>query len=166
MLVQDFSSYSWWLIFCHFSSRLAYYAIFDGHAGAEAAKFAANNLHKNIVQKFPKGWAPESGKRKEIFHCPYKEGPARPSFFNLTPFICSTFLNVKSTCIDMSVLTLSFATKMLHCCMFLGDVVNKDKEIKRCLIDAYRKTDEEFLQEASKQYVGLIKSLPIILIKT
>ncbi|XP_046850839.1 integrin-linked kinase-associated serine/threonine phosphatase 2C-like [Xenia sp. Carnegie-2017] len=67
-------------------SRLAYYAIFDGHAGAEAAKFAANNLHKNIVQKFPK-----------------------------------------------------------------GDVVNKDKEIKRCLIDAYRKTDEEFLQEASKQ---------------
>ena len=39
--------------FC--SSRLAYYAIFDGHAGAEAAKFAAENLHKNIVKKFPKG---------------------------------------------------------------------------------------------------------------
>ena len=36
-------------------SRLAYYAIFDGHAGAEAAKFAAQNLHKNIVKKFPKG---------------------------------------------------------------------------------------------------------------
>ena len=35
----------------------------------------------------------------------------------------------------------------------IGEVVNKDKEIKRCLIDAYRKTDEEFLQEATKQYV-------------
>ncbi|XP_028394339.1 integrin-linked kinase-associated serine/threonine phosphatase 2C-like isoform X2 [Dendronephthya gigantea] len=69
----------------HDVSRLAYYAIFDGHAGAEAAKFAAKNLHKNIVRKFPK-----------------------------------------------------------------GEVVNKDKEIKRCLIDAYRKTDEEFLQEATK----------------
>ena len=34
-----------------------------------------------------------------------------------------------------------------------GEVINKDKEIKRCLIDAYRKTDEEFLIEATKQYV-------------
>ena len=37
------------------SSRLSYYAIFDGHAGGEASKFAADNLHKNIVTKFPKG---------------------------------------------------------------------------------------------------------------
>jgi hypothetical protein len=37
-----------------------------------------------------------------------------------------------------------------------GEVVNKDKEIKRCLVDAYRKTDEEFLQEATKQYVVVL----------
>lgn len=31
-----------------------------------------------------------------------------------------------------------------------GEAANKDKEIKRCVTDAYKKTDEEFLLEASK----------------
>ena len=35
-----------------------------------------------------------------------------------------------------------------------GEAANKDKEIKRCVTDAYKKTDEEFLLEASKAYVS------------
>lgn len=31
-----------------------------------------------------------------------------------------------------------------------GETANKDREIKKCLTDAYKKTDEEFLLEASK----------------
>ncbi|XP_019628071.1 PREDICTED: integrin-linked kinase-associated serine/threonine phosphatase 2C-like [Branchiostoma belcheri] len=31
-----------------------------------------------------------------------------------------------------------------------GDVLNMEKEIKKCLIEAFKKTDEEFLKEASK----------------
>ena len=38
-----------------YSSRTAYYGIFDGHAGPKASQFAADNLHKNIVSRFPKG---------------------------------------------------------------------------------------------------------------
>ena len=32
----------------------------------------------------------------------------------------------------------------------VGETANKDREIKKCLTDAYKKTDEEFLVEASK----------------
>ncbi len=38
-----------------FSSRMAYYGVFDGHAGPRASVFAAENLHKNIMAKFPQG---------------------------------------------------------------------------------------------------------------
>ena len=38
-----------------YNSRTAYYGIFDGHAGPKASQFAADNLHKNIVSRFPKG---------------------------------------------------------------------------------------------------------------
>ena len=37
------------------SSRMGYYAVFDGHAGNRASLFAAEHLHRNILQKFPKG---------------------------------------------------------------------------------------------------------------
>ncbi|XP_015928660.2 integrin-linked kinase-associated serine/threonine phosphatase 2C isoform X1 [Parasteatoda tepidariorum] len=66
-------------------SRLSYYAVFDGHGGARASKFAANQLHTHLAQKFPKG----------------------PS-------------------------------------------VNIEKDIKRTLTDVFKKTDEEFLKQASK----------------
>ncbi|XP_065891028.1 integrin-linked kinase-associated serine/threonine phosphatase 2C-like isoform X2 [Dysidea avara] len=36
-------------------SRMAYYGVFDGHAGPRASQFAADHLHKNIVSRFPKG---------------------------------------------------------------------------------------------------------------
>lgn len=36
-------------------SRVSYYAVFDGHNGARASRFAAENLHHNIALKFPKG---------------------------------------------------------------------------------------------------------------
>jgi len=35
--------------------RLSYYAVFDGHGGGRASKYAALNLHKIIAEKFPKG---------------------------------------------------------------------------------------------------------------
>ncbi|CAH1239591.1 ILKAP [Branchiostoma lanceolatum] len=66
-------------------SRLAYYGVYDGHGGKRASFYTADNLHKNIADKFPK-----------------------------------------------------------------GDVLNMEKEIKKCLIEAFKKTDEEFLKEASQ----------------
>uniref|UniRef100_A0A672JTY6 PPM-type phosphatase domain-containing protein n=1 Tax=Sinocyclocheilus grahami TaxID=75366 RepID=A0A672JTY6_SINGR len=37
------------------SSRLAYFTVFDGHGGARASQFAAENLHQTLLSKFPKG---------------------------------------------------------------------------------------------------------------
>lgn len=68
-----------------FVSQLVYFGIFDGHNGARASQFAAQNLHLNIVKKFPK-----------------------------------------------------------------GDIQNVDREVKKCLLDAYKRTDDEFLQKASE----------------
>ncbi|EDO39603.1 predicted protein, partial [Nematostella vectensis] len=65
--------------------RMAYYAVFDGHAGPRASLFAAEHLHENIKSRMPK-----------------------------------------------------------------GSITGKDKEIKKCLVDAYTLTDEQFLHEASK----------------
>ena len=36
-------------------SRLAYYAVFDGHAGARAAQWSAEHLHQTLAEKFPRG---------------------------------------------------------------------------------------------------------------
>lgn len=36
-------------------SRLSYYAVFDGHGGIRASRFASSQLHLNLAQKFPKG---------------------------------------------------------------------------------------------------------------
>ncbi|CAB1347831.1 unnamed protein product [Coregonus sp. 'balchen'] len=35
-------------------SRLAYFAVFDGHGGARASRFAAEHLHHTLALKFPK----------------------------------------------------------------------------------------------------------------
>ncbi|XP_065842497.1 integrin-linked kinase-associated serine/threonine phosphatase 2C-like [Oscarella lobularis] len=64
--------------------RVAYFGLFDGHAGFRASQHAAENLHKNIIAKFPK-----------------------------------------------------------------GEISNQDREIRRCIVDAFKQTDEEFLQKAS-----------------
>ncbi|CAH3038494.1 unnamed protein product [Porites lobata] len=47
-----------------------------------------------------------------------------------------------------------FAADHLHKNIILkfpkGETTNKDREIKKCMTEAYKKTDDEFLQEASK----------------
>ncbi|XP_059157022.1 integrin-linked kinase-associated serine/threonine phosphatase 2C-like [Physella acuta] len=65
--------------------RLALYAVFDGHGGVRASRFASQHLHNNLRDKFPK-----------------------------------------------------------------GDITQVEKEIKRIFIDAFKKTDEDFLKEATK----------------
>ncbi|NXC37556.1 ILKAP phosphatase, partial [Penelope pileata] len=67
-------------------TRVSYFAVFDGHGGVRASKFAAQNLHLNLIKKFPK-----------------------------------------------------------------GEVVSVDKTVKRCLLDTFKHTDEEFLKQASSQ---------------
>ena len=37
------------------SCRLALYAVFDGHGGSRASRFASQYLHKILRDKFPKG---------------------------------------------------------------------------------------------------------------
>ncbi|XP_023152950.2 integrin-linked kinase-associated serine/threonine phosphatase 2C isoform X2 [Amphiprion ocellaris] len=68
------------------TSRVSYFAVFDGHGGARASRFAAENLHQTLAKKFPS-----------------------------------------------------------------GDPENVDKLIKKCLLDTFRQTDEEFLKKASSQ---------------
>ncbi|XP_075717451.1 integrin-linked kinase-associated serine/threonine phosphatase 2C [Rhinoderma darwinii] len=36
-------------------SRLSYFAVFDGHGGSRAARYAAHNLHQNFLKKLPRG---------------------------------------------------------------------------------------------------------------
>ncbi|XP_061492475.1 integrin-linked kinase-associated serine/threonine phosphatase 2C isoform X2 [Rhineura floridana] len=67
-------------------SRVSYFAVFDGHGGVRASKYAAQNLHQNLIRKFPK-----------------------------------------------------------------GDVPSVEKTIRRCLLDTFKYTDEEFLKQASSQ---------------
>ncbi|XP_018117445.1 integrin-linked kinase-associated serine/threonine phosphatase 2C isoform X2 [Xenopus laevis] len=67
-------------------SRLSYFAVFDGHGGTRASRFAAQNLHRNIVKKIPRG-----------------EGSS------------------------------------------------VDKGMKRCILDAFKQTDEDFLKQAASQ---------------
>lgn len=67
-------------------SRVSYFAVFDGHGGARASRFAAENLHLNLAKKFP-----------------------------------------------------------------TGDAENLDKLLKKCLLDTFKQTDEDFLKKASSQ---------------
>ncbi|NXV05788.1 ILKAP phosphatase, partial [Cettia cetti] len=67
-------------------TRVSYFAVFDGHGGVRASKFAAQNLHQNLIKKFPK-----------------------------------------------------------------GEVASVEKTVKRCLLDTFKHTDEEFLKQASSQ---------------
>ncbi|KAM4589137.1 integrin-linked kinase-associated serine/threonine phosphatase 2C isoform 1-T1 [Fundulus diaphanus] len=67
-------------------SRISYFAVFDGHGGARASRFAAENLHLNLARRFPTG---------------YNE--------------------------------------------------NLDRLLKKCLLDTFRQTDEDFLKKASSQ---------------
>ncbi|KAM6442309.1 integrin-linked kinase-associated serine/threonine phosphatase 2C [Liasis olivaceus] len=67
-------------------TRVSYFAVFDGHGGVRASTYAAQNLHQNLIRKFPK-----------------------------------------------------------------GEVPSVEKAIRRCLLDTFKHTDEEFLKQASSQ---------------
>lgn len=45
-------------------SSAAFYAVYDGHAGARAAKHCADRLHNIIARKFPKGKPPTAAARE------------------------------------------------------------------------------------------------------
>jgi integrin-linked kinase-associated serine/threonine phosphatase 2C len=65
-------------------SRVAYYGVFDGHAGNRASTYTAEHLHLNIKTHIPK-----------------------------------------------------------------GSVQNIDREVKKCLLESFKRTDEEFLKKAA-----------------
>uniref|UniRef100_UPI003AAF2024 integrin-linked kinase-associated serine/threonine phosphatase 2C n=1 Tax=Centroberyx gerrardi TaxID=166262 RepID=UPI003AAF2024 len=67
-------------------SRVSYFAVFDGHGGARASRFAAEHLHHTLASRFPS-----------------------------------------------------------------GETENLDKLIKKCLLDTFRQTDDDFLKKASSQ---------------
>ncbi|KAM8953549.1 integrin-linked kinase-associated serine/threonine phosphatase 2C [Pelodytes ibericus] len=67
-------------------SRLLYFAVFDGHGGNRASRFAARTLHHNLLKKLPRG-----------------EGSS------------------------------------------------VEKSMKRCILDAFKQTDEDFLKQAASQ---------------
>ncbi|XP_029963643.1 integrin-linked kinase-associated serine/threonine phosphatase 2C-like isoform X2 [Salarias fasciatus] len=67
-------------------SRVSYFAVFDGHGGSRASRFAAEHLHHVLAKKFPN-----------------------------------------------------------------GDPENMEKLIRKCLVDTFRQTDEDFLRKASSQ---------------
>ncbi|XP_061733675.1 integrin-linked kinase-associated serine/threonine phosphatase 2C-like [Nerophis ophidion] len=67
-------------------SRVSYFAVFDGHGGSRASRFAAEHLHHTLAKKFPR-----------------------------------------------------------------GETDNLDKLVKKCLVDTFRQTDEDFLKKASSQ---------------
>ncbi|TWW77745.1 Integrin-linked kinase-associated serine/threonine phosphatase 2C [Takifugu flavidus] len=66
--------------------RVSYFAVFDGHGGARASQFAAENLHQILAKKFP-----------------------------------------------------------------VRETENVDGLIRKCLLDTFRQTDEDFLKKASSQ---------------
>lgn len=43
-----------------------------------------------------------------------------------------------------------FPYSSVYSSTFSGETTNRDREIKKCMTEAYKKTDDEFLQEASK----------------
>ena len=46
--------------------RVAFFAVYDGHGGARASRFASQNLHKFLLDKFPKGNVPHPPLSKKI----------------------------------------------------------------------------------------------------
>ncbi|XP_029699334.1 integrin-linked kinase-associated serine/threonine phosphatase 2C isoform X1 [Takifugu rubripes] len=70
----------------HNVCRVSYFAVFDGHGGARASQFAAENLHQILAKKFP-----------------------------------------------------------------VRETENVDGLIRKCLLDTFRQTDEDFLKKASSQ---------------
>nr|XP_033813784.1 integrin-linked kinase-associated serine/threonine phosphatase 2C isoform X3 [Geotrypetes seraphini] len=56
-------------------TRLSYFAVFDGHGGCRASRFAAQNLHQNIIKKLPKG---------EAVLCRYNEESQKPTALMLS----------------------------------------------------------------------------------
>lgn len=51
---------------------------------------------------------------------------------------------------EVVVITLN---KCFKCFWFLAGVLDNDRELKKCLVDSYSLTDEQFLNEASKEWV-------------
>lgn len=45
---------------------MSYFAVFDGHGGARASQFAAENLHHTLAKKFPTGEFPPRCSRPAV----------------------------------------------------------------------------------------------------
>lgn len=93
------------------SRRVSYFAVFDGHGGARASQFAAENLHQILAKKFPIGKLEGWRRRVEEWRTRRAE-----------------------LCVGVS-----------------GEMDNVDKPIRKCLLDTFRQTDEDFLKKASSQ---------------
>lgn len=95
--------------------------MFDGHGGARASQFAAENLHQILAKKFPVGKL--DGWRR-----------ASAGLEDLAEVLVSRNLHSSTKCVAVS-----------------GEMDNVDKPIRKCLLDTFRQTDEDFLKKASSQ---------------
>ena len=104
------------LLFCFvFRSRVAYYGVFDGHAGSRASSYSAKHLHQHINSHLPKG----------VQTC------TSGSIILLFPSI-----------LVVSILVIPLSS-------IQGKVQNLDREVKKCLLESFKKTDEDFLRLAA-----------------
>lgn len=124
---------------------MAYYGVFDGHAGPRASEYAAQHLHQNILAKVPQGINIMYG-----FSGVNVINPDLNLDCSIHILLVESRLN---PCVNGLIVFRQKSLRLYYELIFmplsLGVVQNLDREVKKCLVEAFKKTDEAFLQKAT-----------------
>ena len=137
------------------SSRVAYYGVFDGHAGNRASTYTAEHLHQNIQCYLPRGdrllmAAYFVFSLSYLLHILIFFPPPHPLSPTLHPSLSSSFppsLPPSPPLSSASLPPLSLPPSLPP--SLKGNVHNLDREVKKCLLESFKKTDEDFLRKAA-----------------